>query len=85
MLFQRSEIDLVHSAQAGDRAAFAELLRPDYRAAFRLAYGLLQDTDEAEDAVQEAAFAAWRRIGNLRDGAPLKPWFFGIVANQCRA
>ena len=85
MLFQRAEADLVLSARAGDRAAFADLIRPDYRTAVRLAYGLLQDLDEAEDAVQEAAFKAWRRIGNLREGSPLKPWFLGIVANQCRS
>ena len=85
MLFQQSEINLIQSARAGDRAAFADLLRPEYRAGFRLAYGLLQDVDEAEDAVQEAAFAAWRRIGNLREGSSLRPWFLGSVANQCRS
>jgi RNA polymerase sigma-70 factor (ECF subfamily) len=84
MLFQQTEIDLIRAARAGDRAAFADFLRPDYRTAFRLAYGLLGDVDEAEDAVQEAAFAAWRRIGNLKEGSTLKPWFLGIVANQCR-
>jgi len=85
MLFQHTEVDLIRSARAGDRGAFAELLRPEYRTAYRLAYGLLQDADEAEDAVQEAAFSAWRRIGNLRQGSPLRPWFLGIVANQCRS
>ena len=84
MLFQPGDADLVRSAKAGDRAAFAELLRPEYRTALRLACGLLQDVDEAEDAVQEAAFTAWRRIGNLREGSSLRPWFLGIVANQCR-
>src|SRR5690242_995928 len=85
MLFQRPTTELVQSAIAGDRAAFAELLRPEYNAAYRLASGLLQDADEAEDAVQDAAFTAWRRIGNLREGAALRPWFLGIVANRCRA
>lgn len=84
MLFQESEVGLIHLARAGDRVAFADLLRPEYRTAYRLAYGLLQDADEAEDAVQEAAFAAWKRIGNLREGSSLRPWFLGIVANQCR-
>jgi RNA polymerase sigma-70 factor (ECF subfamily) len=84
MLFKRSELDLIQSARGGDRVAFAELLRPEYRTAFRLAYGLLHDVDEAEDAVQEAAFSAWRRINNLKEGSSLRPWFLGIVANQCR-
>ena len=83
-MFQHTDADLIQSARAGDRTAFAELLRPEYRPAFRLAFGLLQDVDEAEDAVQEAAFAAWRRIGNLREGSSLRPWFLGIVSNQCR-
>jgi RNA polymerase sigma factor (sigma-70 family) len=85
MWFDRAEAELIDAAQAGDRAAFAELLRPVYDMALRLAGALLQDGDEAEDVVQESAFTAWRRIGNLREGSSLRPWFLGIVANRCRA
>jgi RNA polymerase sigma-70 factor (ECF subfamily) len=84
MLFERSEAELIRSAKAGDGSAFAELLRPDYMAAFKVAYGLLHDADEAQDAVQDAAFVAWRKLGNLREGARLRPWFLAIVANRCR-
>jgi len=85
MWFQRAEAELIKGAQAGDRSAFAELLRPVYEIALRLAGALLQDANEAEDAVQEASFTAWRRIGNLHEGSSLRPWFLGIVANRCRA
>lgn len=85
ILFEQTDAELVRSAMSGDRIAFSDLLRPEYRTALRLAYGLLQDVDEAEDAVQEAAFSAWKRIGNLREGSHLRPWFLGIVANRCRA
>lgn len=84
MLFVHTEVELIRAAREGDGTAFAELLRPQYQAAFRVAYGLLHDANEAEDAVQEAAFKAWRRLGNLREGGSLRPWFLGIVANQCR-
>jgi RNA polymerase sigma-70 factor (ECF subfamily) len=84
MLFVHTEAELIRAARDGDGSAFAELLRPQYQTAFRVAYGLLHDTNEAEDAVQEAAFKAWRRLGNLREGSSLRPWFLGIVANQCR-
>jgi RNA polymerase sigma factor (sigma-70 family) len=84
MLFERSEADLIRSARDGDGSAFAELLRPEYNAAFRVAYGLLHNVDEAEDAVQEAAFTAWKKLGNVREGSPLRPWFLAIVANHCR-
>jgi RNA polymerase sigma-70 factor (ECF subfamily) len=85
MWFDRGEAELIEAAQAGDRSAFAELLRPEYGTALRLAGGLLQNADEAEDVVQDAAFTAWRRIRNLREGSSLRPWFLGIVANRCRA
>jgi RNA polymerase sigma-70 factor, ECF subfamily len=84
MLLERSEADLIRSARDGDGSAFAELLRPQYNAAFRVAYGLLRNVDEAEDAVQEAAFTAWKKLGNVREGSPMRPWFLAIVANQCR-
>jgi RNA polymerase sigma-70 factor (ECF subfamily) len=85
LLFVNTEPELIQAARAGDGSAFAELIRPQYQAAFRVAYGLLHDIDESEDAVQEAAFKAWRRLGNLREGSSLRPWFLAIVANQCRS
>jgi RNA polymerase sigma-70 factor (ECF subfamily) len=85
VLIRPTEMDLVRTAQSGDRAAFAELLAPEYASAFRLAYALLQSVDEAEDAVQEAAFAAWRKIASLRDATRLRAWFLAIVANECRS
>jgi RNA polymerase sigma-70 factor (ECF subfamily) len=77
--------NLISAAKRGDPGAFEDLIRPEYRSAFRLAYGMLHSISEAEDVVQEAVFKAWRRLGNLRDGAPLGPWLLGIVANECRA
>lgn len=84
-MVDRSGADLIRAAKLGDGAAFAELLRPDYPLAFKVAYGLLQDYDAAEDAVQDASLKAWRRLGNLREGTSMRPWFLAIVANQCRS
>jgi len=76
--------DLVRDAKRGDEAAFTSLLRPLLEPAYRLAAAMLQDRQLAEDAVQEAAVKAWRKIQQLRDGTEMRPWFLGIVANQCR-
>lgn len=84
-MYPESEFELIRLAKGGDGTAFAELLRPLYLEAFRLAYGFLHDVDEAEDVVQEAAFTAWRRLANLKEGSQLRPWLLGIVANQCRS
>jgi RNA polymerase sigma-70 factor (ECF subfamily) len=76
--------DLVRDATRGDEAAFTALLRPLLEPAYRLAAGMLQDRPLAEDAVQEAAVKAWRKIHQLREGTEMRPWFLGIVANECR-
>ena len=72
-------------AEIPDTIGFADLVTAAYDVAFRLAYGLLHDAGAAEDAVQEAAFKAWRKLGQLREGSPFRPWFLGIVANECRS
>jgi RNA polymerase sigma-70 factor (ECF subfamily) len=77
-------MELVRRVRAGDMDAYADLLRPLLGVATKLAYGLLQDRWAAEDSVQEAAWRAWRRFGNLESSRPFRPWFLGIVANRCR-
>jgi RNA polymerase sigma factor (sigma-70 family) len=79
-----AEQALITRAKAGDQVAYERLLEPAVRSATRLAFAMLRDRSEAEDAFQESALRAWRRLQNLRDGSPFQPWFLGIVANQCR-
>jgi RNA polymerase sigma-70 factor (ECF subfamily) len=71
-------------ARDDEQAHFEAELQPLMGVAMRLAAGMRLDRDDAEDAVQEAAFRAWRRRGNRRAGTDLRPWFLAIVANQCR-
>lgn len=75
--------DLVSDAKAGSEAAFEALLAPCLESGFRLACGILHDPHAAEDAVQEAAYRAWRKLDRLRSGSPFGPWFLGIVVRQC--
>jgi RNA polymerase sigma-70 factor, ECF subfamily len=78
-------ITLLEAAKHGDDAAFEILLKPLLEPGYRLAGGMLQDHQAAQDAVQEAAFKAWRKLRQLRDGSEMRPWFLGIVANECRS
>jgi RNA polymerase sigma-70 factor (ECF subfamily) len=66
-------------------ASFEDRLRPLLGQAFRLAHAILADHHEAEDAVQEAALLAWRKLDQFVDrGDGMRPWFLAIVANECR-
>jgi RNA polymerase sigma-70 factor (ECF subfamily) len=68
-----------------ERADFDALIGPHLDAGYRTALAILRDPDAAHDAVQEAAFKAWRKLNQLHDGKPARPWFLAIVANQCRS
>ncbi|MDQ6747246.1 MAG: RNA polymerase sigma factor [Candidatus Dormibacteraeota bacterium] len=71
-------------AQSGDGDAFAQLVAPTLPTAYRLAYGMLMNRDDAMDAVQEATVRAWRKINNVTRGLPFAPWYLGIVTRECR-
>jgi RNA polymerase sigma-70 factor (ECF subfamily) len=75
---------LYEDALAGDEEAFEALIGPLVEPAIRLAYAMLGDRMEAEDATQEAITRAWRKLAQLRSGMPVRPWFLAIVVNQCR-
>jgi RNA polymerase sigma factor (sigma-70 family) len=85
MATQPAALTAVKAAKAGDEAAFELLLEPLLGQAYRLACGVLHDPQAAEDAVQEAAFKAWRKLSQLREGSDMRPWFLAIVANECRS
>ena len=65
--------------------AFDDLLAPLVGRGYALAVTMLNDPMSAEDAVQEAAIKAWRKLPALRDRSAIEPWFLSIVANQCRS
>jgi len=65
-------------------AAFRGLVEAELDRAYRLATVILGDRYDAEDAVHDAAEAAWRRWSDLRDEQRFQAWFGKIVVNACR-
>jgi len=66
-------------------ADFESLIGPHLEAGYRTALAILGNPDEAHDAVQESAFKAWRKLGQLQEGHSARGWFLAIVANHCRS
>lgn len=79
------ESELVPRAKAGDQEAFSALLSPLIGSAYRLAGAMLHDRHAAEDIVQDSSIKAWRKLQQLKAGTEMRPWFLGIVANECRS
>jgi RNA polymerase sigma-70 factor (ECF subfamily) len=66
------------------REALARHMEQDLDRSYRLARAILADDREAEDAVQDACLAAWRRSDTLRDVDRFEAWFERILVNVCR-
>jgi RNA polymerase sigma-70 factor (ECF subfamily) len=75
---------LVARARQGDAAAYGGLVLRYQDLAFRIAYIVLGDAAEAEDAAQEAFIKAYYALPRFHAGAPFRPWLLQIVANQAR-
>ncbi|MFW6074037.1 MAG: RNA polymerase sigma factor [Chloroflexota bacterium] len=76
--------DLTARARRGDLAAYEELVRRYQDLAFRTAFLVLRDADEAHDAAQVAFIKAYDALDRFRPDAPFRPWLLKIAVNEAR-
>jgi len=69
---------------SGDTEAFGEVVSRFQDMAVGYAYSVLGNSDDAQDAAQEAFVTAYIRIGDLRDASRFARWFRRILLTACR-
>jgi RNA polymerase sigma-70 factor (ECF subfamily) len=67
----------------GDEQAFDVLVTRYQGRAYRLAWSILRDAEDARDVSQEAFVALYRSAGAFRGGSRFSTWFYRILVNQC--
>jgi RNA polymerase sigma-70 factor (ECF subfamily) len=70
---------LVGRVLAGQREAYADLVRRHERAMLAAAAQVLGDVQTAQDAVQEALVLAFRKLATLRKADAFGPWAIRIA------
>ncbi|HEX5176995.1 MAG TPA: sigma-70 family RNA polymerase sigma factor [Chthoniobacteraceae bacterium] len=60
------------------------IIRTQSRALFAIAYGILQNREEAEDVVQDALVKAWKTRWRVRDPEKLPAWLGTITRHRAR-
>ena len=73
----------IAQARRGDLAAFEEVLRTHERQIFTLAYRLMGNVPDAQDAAQEVYLRLYRQIGSFDEEREFRPWLNRITANVC--
>jgi RNA polymerase sigma-70 factor, ECF subfamily len=82
-LSELDERSLVIEAQAGNRAAFEELVRRFDRDVLRLAMNLMKRPEDARDVYQEAFLKVYRNLHRFRFECSFYTWLYRIVTNVC--
>ena len=78
------DAELARRAREGDDDAYEDLVKRYGPIAFRVAWLVTRDPDEAQDAAQEAFVKAYYALPRFRPDLPFRPWLLRIVANEAR-
>lgn len=75
------EQQLILQAQKGSHEAFRALVERYMKQAYNVAYGFVNDHDDANDIAQESFVRVFQSIGSFRGDARFGTWLYRIVAN----
>jgi RNA polymerase sigma-70 factor (ECF subfamily) len=78
-----SDETLCRRVGAQDEAAFDMLVARYQGRAYRLAWSLLRNAEDARDVSQEAFLRVYRTAGAFRGDARFATWFYRILVNLC--
>lgn len=68
-------------SKEGDRSAFAQLVQRHRKGVYRVAYAILGNADDAQDAAQEAFVRAYGAIRSLDHNRSFADWIRRITVN----
>ena len=85
MLAASEEAELVRRAQDGDETAFVQLVTEYRDRTWAVCMRITSNTQDAEDALQEALTAAWRHLARFRNDSRFGTWLHRIAANAALA
>ncbi len=74
---------LVARAVGGDQGAFAQLVERYKRPVHTLAYRLIGNSADAEDAAQETFVRAYTRLATYQPGGRFGSWLLAITSHWC--
>jgi RNA polymerase sigma-70 factor, ECF subfamily len=73
---------LVTAAKRGDQSAFEELVNRYEKKIFRLTMNITRNTEDAEDAMQDAFMKAYSHLNTFEEGSRFYTWLVRIAANE---
>jgi len=78
-----TDIEIIIEAKKGNLAAFRLLVENHQTFVYRVAFRLLSNKEEAEDAVQECFIRVWKNLKRFNVNKKLTTWLYCIITNLC--
>ena len=75
---------IIQQVLEGDVEAFARLVDRHYARCARIAFRILGNREDAEEAIQDAFLRAFKALGDYEDRERFSSWLTRILVNQCR-
>src|SRR5215468_5455065 len=76
-----SDLELVRRIKAGDDAGFREMVDRYHARVYSLAYGVLRNSEDAEEATQDAFLTLYRKIDTFDESKKFFSWFYRVSLN----
>lgn len=76
------DLALVHAIRGGDVAAFEQLVKRYDAKLLRIAQNVTHNSEDAEEAVQEAFFKAYQKLDQFQGHAKFSTWLVRIALNE---
>jgi RNA polymerase sigma-70 factor (ECF subfamily) len=80
---QDQDFAIIQRVIGGEKKAYAELVDRDKDKAMTLAYKMLKNREDAEEALQDAFVRAFNALPRFEWKSSFSTWFYRIVFNVC--
>ncbi len=81
---ETEERQLIARIRAGEHRYFHDLIKPYEKRSFLIAYAILRNQSDAEDAVQQAMMKIFQHLNQLEEGDKFPQWAMRVVENEAK-
>lgn len=72
---------LVKKARGGDEEAFGELVKMYHQRVYNLAYGMVNNAEDAAELAQQTWVKVWNKLGSFKEDAKFFTWVYRVASN----
>lgn len=77
-----SEVEIIRKLQQGNEQAFREMVENYQKMVVNTCFGMVHNTEDAEDIAQEVFIEVFRSINNFRAESKLSTWLYRMAVNR---